>query len=50
MVREIQENTGTTISIEDDGTIQIAATNLEQRDTAIQDQRYYRRTGIRGSI
>jgi polyribonucleotide nucleotidyltransferase len=35
MVREIQETTGTTISIEDDGTIQIAATNLEQRDAAI---------------
>jgi polyribonucleotide nucleotidyltransferase len=35
MVREIQETTGTTISIEDDGTIQIAATNLQQRDAAI---------------
>jgi polyribonucleotide nucleotidyltransferase len=35
MVREIQETTGTTISIEDDGSIQIAATNLEQRDAAI---------------
>jgi polyribonucleotide nucleotidyltransferase len=35
MVREIQETTGTTISIEDDGSIQIAAANLEQRDAAI---------------
>jgi polyribonucleotide nucleotidyltransferase len=35
VVREIQEKTGTTISIEDDGTIQIAAVNKESRDTAI---------------
>jgi polyribonucleotide nucleotidyltransferase len=35
VVRDIQEKTGTTISIEDDGTIQIAATNKESRDKAI---------------
>jgi polyribonucleotide nucleotidyltransferase len=35
VVREIQEKTGTTISIEDDGTIQIAAVDKESRDTAI---------------
>jgi polyribonucleotide nucleotidyltransferase len=35
VVREIQEKTGTTISIEDDGTIQIAAVNKESRDTAV---------------
>ncbi|HEX3019224.1 MAG TPA: polyribonucleotide nucleotidyltransferase [Chitinispirillaceae bacterium] len=35
MIREIQETTGTTIFIEDDGTIQIAATNKEQRDAAL---------------
>lgn len=35
VVREIQETTGTTIVIEDDGTIQIAAVNKEQRDAAI---------------
>ncbi|HON12181.1 MAG TPA: polyribonucleotide nucleotidyltransferase, partial [Chitinispirillaceae bacterium] len=35
VVREIQETTGTTIFIEDDGTIQIAAVNKEQRDAAL---------------
>ncbi len=35
VIREIQETTGTTIFIEDDGTIQIAATNKEQRDAAL---------------
>jgi polyribonucleotide nucleotidyltransferase len=35
VVREIQEKTGTTISIEDDGTIQIAAVDKASRDTAI---------------
>lgn len=35
VVREIQEKTNTTISIEDDGTIQIAAVDKESRDRAI---------------
>lgn len=35
VVRDIQETTGTTIFIEDDGTIQIAATNREARDAAL---------------
>jgi polyribonucleotide nucleotidyltransferase len=35
VVRDIQEKTGTTISIEDDGTIQIAAVNKESRDKAV---------------
>jgi polyribonucleotide nucleotidyltransferase len=35
VVRDIQEKTGTTISIEDDGTIQIAAINKESRDKAV---------------
>jgi polyribonucleotide nucleotidyltransferase len=35
VVREIQDTTGTTIFIEDDGTIQIAAVNKEQRDAAL---------------
>jgi polyribonucleotide nucleotidyltransferase len=35
VVRDIQEKTGTTISIEDDGTIQIAAINKESRDRAV---------------
>jgi len=35
VIREIQETTGTTIFIEDDGTIQIAAVNREQRDAAV---------------
>jgi polyribonucleotide nucleotidyltransferase len=35
VIRDIQEKTGTTIFIEDDGTIQIAATNKEQRDAAL---------------
>jgi polyribonucleotide nucleotidyltransferase len=36
VVRDIQEKTGTTINIEDDGTIQIAAIDKESRDAAIQ--------------
>jgi polyribonucleotide nucleotidyltransferase len=35
VIRDIQETTGTTIFIEDDGTIQIAAVNKEQRDAAL---------------
>jgi polyribonucleotide nucleotidyltransferase len=35
MVREIQETTGTTISIEDDGSIQVAAASKKERDDAI---------------
>ncbi|MDG5815934.1 polyribonucleotide nucleotidyltransferase [Chitinispirillales bacterium ANBcel5] len=35
VIRDIQETTGTTIFIEDDGTIQIAATNRQQRDAAL---------------
>ncbi len=35
IVREIQETTGTTISIEDDGTVQVAAANKQERDAAI---------------
>ncbi|MFP4162433.1 MAG: polyribonucleotide nucleotidyltransferase [Chitinispirillaceae bacterium] len=35
VVRDIQETTGTTIFIEDDGTIQISATNRESRDAAL---------------
>ncbi len=35
VIRDIQETTGTTIFIEDDGTIQIAAINKEQRDAAL---------------
>ena len=35
VIREIQETTGTTISIEDDGTVQVAASNRESRDAAI---------------
>jgi polyribonucleotide nucleotidyltransferase len=35
VIREIQEMTGTTIFIEDDGTVQIAAANKEQRDGAL---------------
>ncbi|MBN1131060.1 MAG: S1 RNA-binding domain-containing protein, partial [Chitinispirillaceae bacterium] len=35
VVRDIQEKTGTTISIEDDGSIQIAAINKESRDRAV---------------
>jgi polyribonucleotide nucleotidyltransferase len=35
VIREIQETTGTTISIEDDGTVQVAAANRESRDAAI---------------
>ena len=36
IVRDIQETTGTTISIEDDGTVQVAAANKLQRDAALQ--------------
>lgn len=35
VIRDIQETTGTTIFIDDDGTIQIAAINKEQRDAAL---------------
>jgi polyribonucleotide nucleotidyltransferase len=35
VVRDIQETTGTTIFIEDDGSVQIAASNKEQRDAAL---------------
>jgi polyribonucleotide nucleotidyltransferase len=35
VIREIQEVTGTTINIEDDGSVQIAAVNKESRDKAI---------------
>jgi polyribonucleotide nucleotidyltransferase len=35
VIRDIQETTGTTIFIDDDGTIQIAAVNREQRDAAL---------------
>ncbi|HAJ80671.1 MAG TPA: polyribonucleotide nucleotidyltransferase, partial [Fibrobacteres bacterium] len=35
IVRDIQESTGTTISIEDDGTVQVAASNKVQRDAAL---------------
>jgi polyribonucleotide nucleotidyltransferase len=35
IVRDIQETTGTTIVIEDDGTVQVAAANKSQRDAAL---------------
>jgi polyribonucleotide nucleotidyltransferase len=35
IIREIQETTGTTINIEDDGSVQIAATDKAQADAAI---------------
>lgn len=35
VIRDIQDTTGTTIFIEDDGTVQIAAANKEQRDAAM---------------
>jgi polyribonucleotide nucleotidyltransferase len=35
VIRDIQETTGTTIFIEDDGTVQIAAANKDQRDAAL---------------
>jgi len=35
VVRDIQETTGTTIFIEDDGSVQVAASNKEQRDAAL---------------
>jgi len=36
VVRDIQETTGTTIFIDDDGTIQIAASNRKSRDAALE--------------
>jgi polyribonucleotide nucleotidyltransferase len=36
VVREIQETTNTTISIEDDGTVQIYAQNIKDKDAAAQ--------------
>ena len=35
VVRDIQETTGTTIFIEDDGSVQVAAANKQQRDAAL---------------
>jgi len=35
IIRDIQETTGTTIHVEDDGTIQVAASNKTQRDAAL---------------
>ena len=35
VVRDIQETTGTTIFIEDDGSVQVAASNKQQRDAAL---------------
>jgi len=35
IIRDIQETTGTTINIEDDGTVQVAASNKVQRDAAL---------------
>ncbi|MGE5671925.1 MAG: polyribonucleotide nucleotidyltransferase [Fibrobacterota bacterium] len=35
MIREIQETTGTTININDDGVISVAAANKESRDAAL---------------
>jgi polyribonucleotide nucleotidyltransferase len=35
VIRDIQETTGTTIFVEDDGSVQIAAANKEQRDAAL---------------
>ncbi|MBD3391937.1 MAG: polyribonucleotide nucleotidyltransferase [Chitinivibrionales bacterium] len=35
IIREIQESTGTTISIEDDGSVQIAAVDKAQSDAAV---------------
>ena len=35
IVRDIQETTGTTIVIEDDGTVQVAASNKAQRNAAL---------------
>jgi polyribonucleotide nucleotidyltransferase len=35
VVRDIQETTGTTIFIEDDGSVQVAAANKSQRDAAL---------------
>jgi len=35
VIRDIQDTTGTTIFIEDDGTVQIAASNKESRDAAL---------------
>jgi polyribonucleotide nucleotidyltransferase len=35
IIRDIQETTGTTIHVEDDGTVQVAASNKAQRDAAL---------------
>ena len=35
VIRDIQDTTGTTIFVEDDGTVQIAAANKDQRDAAL---------------
>ena len=35
VVRDIQETTGTTIFIDDDGSVQVAASNKQQRDAAL---------------
>ncbi|HMD69268.1 MAG TPA: S1 RNA-binding domain-containing protein, partial [Chitinivibrionales bacterium] len=35
VVRDIQETTGTTIFIDDDGSVQVAAANKQQRDAAL---------------
>ena len=35
IIRDIQETTGTTINVEDDGTVQVAASNKVQRDAAL---------------
>jgi polyribonucleotide nucleotidyltransferase len=35
VIRDIQERTGTTINIEDDGTVQIASTNSKQAEAAL---------------
>ena len=35
IIRELQESTQTTINVEDDGTVQIAAANQKQRDLAV---------------
>ncbi|MCX7727182.1 MAG: S1 RNA-binding domain-containing protein [Chitinispirillaceae bacterium] len=35
VIRDIQETTGTTIIVEDDGTVQVIAANKEKRDEAL---------------
>ncbi|MBN1575430.1 MAG: polyribonucleotide nucleotidyltransferase [Chitinispirillaceae bacterium] len=35
VIRDIQDTTGTTIFVEDDGTVQIASANKDQRDAAL---------------